>query len=162
MASEKKILLTRTGYEKLVRELDHLSRVERPRLLQEILEGAADGGLEPGPDFRQVLARRQWVDGRIAQLQEILANAEVLVGSNLPPDRVRFNARVSIRNLATGEELCFRLVGPLEADPGKKTLSISSPLGRALLGRSRGEHVELRTPGGQRVYQILHIETDTA
>lgn len=162
MAPEEKILLTRTGYEKLVRELDLLSRVERPRLLQEILEGAQDGIGEPGWDLQQTLARRQWVDARIQELKSILANAEVLVGSNLPPDRVRFNSTVSIRNLANGEEVRYRLVGPVEADPQNGRLSIGSPLGQALMGRLRGERVELHTPGGRRAYLIVDIEMDLA
>ncbi len=158
----EKILLTRAGYEKLLKELDHLCRVERPRLLQEILEDAADGVLDQNPDLKWTLARRRWVDSRIQELQQILANAEVLVGSNLPPDRVRFNARVSLRNLVTGEEVRYRLVGPLEADPGAGHLSIGSPLGKALLGRAAGERVELDTPAGRRSYQILDIEMDAA
>ncbi len=162
MGTEKKILLTRTGYEKLVKELDLLSRVERPRLVREILEGTADWASEPGFDFERTLSRRQWVDGRIQELQKILANAEVLVGSNLPPDRVRFNALVCLRNLATGEEVRYRLVGPLEADPAHGHLSIQSPLGKALLGRALGEQVALTTPGGLRRYQILAIEMDEA
>jgi len=162
MAPAEKIPLTRAGYEKLVRELDLLSRVERPRLLKEILEGAADGILDQSPDFQHVLARRQWVDSRIQELKRILANAEVLVGSNLPPDRVRFDSTVSIRNLANGEELRYRLVGPVEADPQNGRLSIGSPLGQALLGRVRGERVELLTPGGRRAYLIVDIEMDVA
>lgn len=162
MAPEEKILLTRAGYEKLVRELDLLSRVERPRLLQEILENAQDGLSEPGWDLQHTLARRQWVDARIQELKRILANAEVLVGSNLPPDRVRFNSTVSLRNLANGEEMRYRLVGPVEADPQNGRLSIGSPLGQALMGRLRGERVELHTPGGRRAYLIVDIEMDLA
>lgn len=161
-ADVEKILLTRAGYEKLVKELDRLCRVERPRLLQEIIEDASDWVFDQSPDFKRTLARRQWVDGRIMELQQILASAEVLVGSNLPPDRVRFNARVSLRNLDTGEEVRYRLVGPLEADPVNGRLSVGSPLGQALLGRAPGEQVELDTPAGRRAYQILGIEMDAA
>ncbi|MBW1990966.1 MAG: GreA/GreB family elongation factor [Deltaproteobacteria bacterium] len=156
----EKILLTRDGYEKLLRELELLRRVERPRLVHEILEDAPEWGAEAGPDFQRTLARRQRVERRIRELQEILANAEVLVGSNLPPDRVRFNARVRILNLQTGKEQQFKLVGPLEADAGNGRLSTASPLGRALMGRVRGDRVELETPAGRRAYQILEIEMD--
>ncbi|MDI6853247.1 MAG: GreA/GreB family elongation factor [Deltaproteobacteria bacterium] len=156
----EKILLTRAGYEKLLKELELLSRVERPRVLHEILQDAPDWGFEAGPDFKSTLARREWVDQRIKQLQDLLANAEVLVGSNLPPDQVRFNARVRILNLHTGKEQHFKLVGPFEADAGNGRLSTASPLGQALMGRTLGERVEVETPAGKRSYQILEIEMD--
>jgi transcription elongation factor GreA len=156
----EKIQLTRAGYEKLLRELETLSRVERPRVVQEIIEDTPDWGFEAGPDFQRILDRRRWVDRRIKQLQDILANAEVLVGSNLPPDRVRFNARVRILNLHNGKEQQFKIVGPFEADAGHGRLSTASPLGRALMGHALGDRVEVETPAGKRSYQILEIEMD--
>jgi transcription elongation factor GreA len=156
----EKILLTRSGYEKIVKELEILSRVERPQVVQEILESAPEGRPEKNPDFQSTLARKQRLERRIKQLQLILANAEVLVGSNLPPDQVRFNSRVRVRNLSTGKEQVFKLVGSVEADAGRGELSISSPLGRALLGRVLGEIVSLETPRGPRSYHILDIQMD--
>ncbi len=155
----KKILLTRSGYEKLVRELDLLSRVERPQLVQELLEAAQEGG-EKNPDFLSALVQRQRLDRRIQQLQQTLANAEVLVGSNLPPNRVRFNSLVWVRNLSSGREREFKLVSTIEANAALGHLSTSSPLGRALLGRRLGERVEVHTPSGLKFYQILEIRMD--
>jgi transcription elongation factor GreA len=156
----EKIQLTRAGYQNLLKELEMLSRVERPRVVQEIIEDAHDWHFKADPDFQRILDRRRWVDRRIQQLQDILANAEVLVGSNLPPDRVRFTARVTILNLTTGKIQHFRLVGPFEADAGNGRLSTASPLGRALMGHRRGDRVEVETPVGRRSYQILEIEMD--
>ena len=156
----EKIQLTWAGYEKLLKELETLSRVERPRVVHEIIEDTPDWGFGNNPDFQRTLDRRRWVDRRIKQLQDILANAEVLVGSNLPPDRVRFNARVRILNLHNGKEQQFKIVGPFEADAGNGRLSMASPLGRALMGQARGDRVELETPAGKRSYQILEIEMD--
>ncbi len=156
----EKILLTRSGYEKIVKELELLSRVERPQVVQEILETAPEGRPEKNLDFQATLARKQRVERRIKQLQHILANAEVLVGSNLPPDQVRFNCRVLVKNLGTGKEQVFKLVGVLEADAGRGQLSIASPLGLALLGRRSGDTVSLETPRGPRSYQILDIQMD--
>ncbi len=151
------MLLTRAGYEKIMRELEFLSRVERPLVVREILETAQEAGIEQNPDFQSALARRHQVERRIKQLQEILANVEVLVGSNLSPTKVRFNARVKIVNLTTGQEREFRIVGPLEADATAGCLSLASPLGRALMGRVAGERVQVQTPRGMRSYQILGI-----
>jgi transcription elongation factor GreA len=152
-----KILLTRTGYEKLVQELEILSQVERPQVVRELLEAAQEGGVEKNPDFQSALAQRQQLDRRIKQLQQTLANAEVLVGSNLPPTKVRFNSTVRVRNLDTGREQEFKLVGTLEADASAGRLSMTSPLGRALLGRAAGDKVQVHTPRGLRSYQILEI-----
>jgi transcription elongation factor GreA len=152
-----KIPLTRAGYEKLVKELELLSKVERPEVVREILEVARDGRVEKNPDFQAALAQRQRLERRIRQLQHILANAEVLVGSNLAPNIVRFNSRVRVVNQDTGREHRFKLVGPIESDASRGRLSISSPLGRALLGRKAGDYVRLQTPAGLRAYQILEI-----
>jgi len=156
----KKNLLTRLGYEKLLKEFELLSQVERPRLVQEILAAAGDGLPSSQQDFQRLVARRQRVERRIEQLQQILSNAEVLVGSNLPADQVRFNSQVRVVNLATGQERQFRLVGPLEAEAWEGGLSMSSPLGRALMGRRLGDMIEVDTPGGRRTYQILEIRMD--
>lgn len=154
------MLLTRAGYEKILRELEILSRVERPQVVRELLEAAHEGRLEKNQGYQAALAQRQRLEKRIRQLQQILANAEVLVGSNLPPTKVRFNSRVRILNLAHGQEQEFLLVSAVEADAGQGQLSINSPLGRALLGRSLGECFQVQTPGGLRSYRILDIQME--
>jgi transcription elongation factor GreA len=113
--------------------------------------------VEKNPDFQAALSQRQQMDRRIKQLQQTLANAEVLVGSNLPPNQVRFNSEVRVRNLDTGREQEFKLVGGVEADASRGRLSMTSPLGRALLGRALGDRVQIQTPRGPRNYQILEI-----
>lgn len=155
----KKFLLTRTGYEEMLRELTVLVRKERARVLKELWQATREWGADD-PDLKALLARRQWLENRIRYLQKVLANAEVLVGSNHPPDRVRFNCRVTICHLGNGKIQQFRLVGPLEADAQNGRLSTASPLGRALLGRAAGERVDLETPAGLRSYQILDISVD--
>jgi len=156
----EKILLTRAGYEKLIRELEFLSRVERPQIVREMMEAVQEGGMEKNPDFQSALAQRQRLERRIKHLQQTLAHAEVLVGSNLSPHKVRFNARVKIVNLATGQEQEFKIVGPLEADATVGHLSMASPLGKALLGRAVGDRLQVQTPRGFRAYQILEIRME--
>lgn len=155
-----KILLTRAGYQKIIKELETLSRVERPLVVRELLEAAREGRLEKNQEFQSALAQRQRLEKRIRQLQQILANAQVLVGSNLPPTQVRFNSRVRIVNLDQGQEHEFILVSAVEADVGQGQLSLTSPLGRALLGRSPGEIIQVQTPGGLRSYRILDIQME--
>ncbi|RJR36456.1 MAG: transcription elongation factor GreA [Deltaproteobacteria bacterium] len=156
----EKIQLTRAGYKKIIKELEILSRVERPMVVRELLDAAQEGRLERNQDFQSALAHRQRLEKRIRQLQQILANAEVLVGSNLPPTKVRFNSRLRIVNLSNGQEQEFILVSAVEADAGRGHLSISSPLGRALLGRRLGDCIQVQTPGGLRSYRILEIRME--
>jgi transcription elongation factor GreA len=157
-----KILLTRAGYEEILKELRLLSGEERSGLVREIVEATPEWGASGDPDFQRILARKRRLERRIQYLRQVLANAEVLVGSNLPPDRVRFNCLVTIRHLANGKVQQFRLVGPMEADAQNSRLSTASPLGRALMGRAKGARVELETPAGRRSYQILDISVDEA
>jgi transcription elongation factor GreA len=157
-----KILLTRAGYEEILKELRTLTGEERAGLVQEIVEATPEWGATGDPDFQRILSKKRRLERRIQYLQQVLANAEVLVGSNLPPDQVRFNCRVTIRHLATGKVQQFRLVGPVEADAQNGRLSMAAPLGRALLGRAKGERVDLDTPAGRRSYQILDISVEEA
>jgi transcription elongation factor GreA len=156
----EKVLLTRAGYEKLIRELEFLSQVERPQVVRDILEAAQEGRVEKNPDFQSALVHRRQLERRIRQLQQTLANAEVLVGSNLSADKVRFNARVRVVNLNTGQEREYKMVGPLEADAAIGHLSLASPLGKALLGRAVGDRLQVQTPRGIRMYQILEIRRE--
>ncbi|MEJ2672173.1 MAG: GreA/GreB family elongation factor [Deltaproteobacteria bacterium] len=93
-------------------------------------------------------------------MQRTLVNSEVLVGTNLSADKVRFNTRVRIINLTTGQEREFKIVGPLEADAAAGCLSLISPLGKALMGRSVGDRLQVQTPRGLRSYQILEISME--
>jgi transcription elongation factor GreA len=157
-----KILLTRAGYGDILKELRLLSGEERSGLVQEILEATPEWGAGSDPDLQRILAKKRRLERRIQYLQQVLANAEVLVGSNLPPDRVRFNCRVTILHLANGKVQQFRLVGPVEADAQNGRLSTASPLGQALLGKTAGDRIDLETPAGRRSYQILDISVDEA
>lgn len=157
-----KILLTRAGYEDILKELRILASEERPGLVQEILAATPEWGAADDVDLQRILARKRRTERRIEYLRQLLANAEVLVGSNLPPDRVRFNSRVTILRLDSGRVQQFRLVGPVEADAINGRLSTAAPLGRALIGRAAGDRVEIDTPAGRRTYQILDISMDEA
>ncbi len=152
-----KSLLTKEGYMKLLQELRRLRRLVRPLILEEVSEAAAEGRLEDNESYWEARRRQAQVDLRIHKLQEIISQSEVLVGNNLTPSQVRFNSRVKVCNLATGEILEFHLVSSVEADVAQGYLSVDSPMGRALLGRKVGERIGFHPPGGQRSYQILEI-----
>jgi transcription elongation factor GreA len=155
-----KSLLTHRGYQKLLQELKLLRQVDRMQALSELMETTQEGRLEKNPEYQAARARQARVEGRIRQLQHIIANSEVVVGGNLKPTRVLFNSWVKIRNLITGQIQSFHLVGTEEADVEEGHLSIMSPLGMALLGRTVGERIDLNPPGGRRFYQVLEIYLD--
>lgn len=155
-----KALLTQQGYWKLLQELKRLRRFVRPLIVEEVMEAAADGRLEKNELYWEARSRQHQVDRRIYQLQEIISQSEVLVGNNLSPSQVRFNSRVKVCNLATGEILTFHLVSSAEADVRQGYLSIESPMGQALLGRKVGEQVGFNPPGGRRSYKVLEIHME--
>ena len=153
-----KVILTQEGYRKLLRELKHLRRIVRPRILEDVMEAAADGRLEKNDQYWEARSRQAQVDRQIRHLQEIIAQSEVLVGSNLTASQVRFNCRVKICNVITQEISIFHLVSSIEADVRQGHLSIESPLGQALLGKKVGERIGFNPPGGPRWYQVLEIQ----
>lgn len=153
-----KSLLTQEGYWKLLQELRQLRRFVRPLVLAEVMEAAADGRLDTNESYWEARSRQAQVDRRIRELQEVISQSEILVGHNLKPSRVRFNSRVKVCNLATGEISEFHLVSSVEADVRQGYLSIDSPMGQALLGRQVGERIGFHPPGGHRSYQVLEIQ----
>jgi transcription elongation factor GreA len=152
-----KSLLTQQGYWKLLQELHRLRRFVRPLIVAEVMEAAAEGRLDRNESYWEARHRQAQVERQIHRLQEIISQSEVLVGHNLEPSQVRFNSRVKVCNLATGEIQEFHLVSSVEADVRQGYLSIDSPMGRALLGKKVGERVGFNPPGGQRSYQVLEI-----
>jgi transcription elongation factor GreA len=153
-------LLTQRGYWQLLQELKRLRRFVRPVILEEVMEAAAEGCLEKNGPYWEARTRQAQVDRRINKLQEIISHSEVLVGNNLTPSQVRFNCRVKVCNLATGEISMYHLVSSEEADVRQGYLSIESPMGQALLGRKVGEKIGFNPPGGQRSYQVLEIQME--
>lgn len=156
-----KTLLTRGGYDKLLTELKHLCQVVRPQARMELMEATLEGPRENNLFYREARSRHDRVDRRIRQLQQLLSESEVVVGGNLRPRAVIFDSRVKVVNLQSGKTLTFHLVGAVEADPLHGRLSITSPLGQALLGRQVGEYIRVHAPGGLRDYQILAIDRET-
>jgi transcription elongation factor GreA len=153
-------LLTQQGYWKLLQELKRLRRFVRPVILEELMEAAAEGRLEKNEPYWEARNRQAQVDRRINKLQEIISHSEVLIGNNLTPSQVRFNCRVKVCNLATGEISIYHLVSSEEADVRQGYLSVESPMGQALLGRKVGEKIGFNPPGGQRSYQVLEIQME--
>jgi len=153
----ERIPITREGYEALKKELENLKRVERPLNIKAIEEARAHGDLSENAEFEAAKERQAFIEARINELQMKLGNADIIDPDKLPRDRAVFGSRVVLENLDTGENVEYQLVGPDESDIKKGKISVSSPLGRALIGHQPGHEVIMEAPGGKRCYEILEI-----
>lgn len=152
-----KVPLTREGFEALKRELETLKRVERPQNIKAIEEARAHGDLSENAEFHAAKDRQGFLEGRIGELEFKIANAEIIETKKLPKDRAVFGSRVILENIDTGEDVEYQLVGPDESDIEKGRISVSSPLGRALIGKKPGDELTVQVPGGQRAYELVEI-----
>jgi len=152
-----RIPITKTGYETLKKELEHLKRVERPSNIKAIEEARAHGDLSENAEFAAAKDRQAFLEGRIGELSYKIGNADVIDPDLLPKDRAVFGCTVVLENIDTGENIKYQLVGPDESDIGKGRISVSSPLGMAIIGKKSGEEIVLQAPGGKRFYELVEI-----
>jgi transcription elongation factor GreA len=152
-----KIPVTKEGYEALKRELQNLKRVERPQNIKAIEEARAHGDLSENAEFHAAKDRQGFLVGRIGELEFKIANADIIETKKLPKDRAVFGSRVILENIDTGEDVEYQLVGPDESDIEKGRISVSSPLGRAMIGKKPGDELSVQVPGGKRAYELVEI-----
>ena len=152
-----RIPVTRKGYEALNKELENLKRVERPQNIKAIEEARAHGDLSENAEFAAAKDRQGFIEGRIGELEFKLANADVINIDNLPRDRAVFGTKVLLENVDTGEKVEYQLVGSDESDIQNGRISVSSPLGKAILGKKPGDELTLEVPGGKRIYELVEI-----
>ena len=153
----ERIPVTREGYEVLKKELEKLKRVERPQNIKAIEEARAHGDLSENAEFAAAKDRQGFIEGRISELEYKLANADVIEPDKLNKEKAVFGSRVLLENIETGQDVEYQLVGPDESDIERGRISISSPLGRAILGKKPGDELVLQVPGGRRVYELVEI-----
>lgn len=153
----EKIPMTRAGYEVLEQELKTLKSVDRPTVIKAIAEAREHGDLSENAEYHAAREKQSFVEGRIKELELILGRAEVIDTAKLSGS-VKFGATVTIVDEDTDEERTYQIVGEAEADLEKGLLNIKSPLARALIGKDEGDSVEVRTPGGDKGYEILAVK----
>jgi transcription elongation factor GreA len=149
--------ITPEGYSKLREELNQLRSVERPKVIQMIAVAREHGDLSENAEYHAARDRQSFIEGRVKEIENKLARAEVIDPSKLSGDRVAFGATVKLSNTQTEEEVAYRLVGADEANLEAGTISIASPLARSLLGKEVGDEVKVRMPGGERLYEVLEV-----
>lgn len=152
-----RIPVTRQGFEALKKELENLKKVERPQNIKAIEEARAHGDLSENAEYAAAKDRQGFIEGRINDLEYKLANVDVITIEKLPKDRAVFGSKVVLENVETGEDVVYQLVGPDESDIENGRISISSPLGKALIGRKPGDELSLQVPGGKRSYELVEI-----
>lgn len=153
----KRIPMTPQGYLKLQDELERLLKVDRPRNIKEISEARAHGDLSENAEYHAAKERQSFLEGRIQELKTKLALADVINPAKISQDKVAFGAKVKVLDLDTNEEKNFMLVGPEEADVKNGRISISSPVGKALVNKEVGDVVNIKVPAKTLEYEILEI-----
>jgi transcription elongation factor GreA len=149
--------ITPEGAQKLRDELHHLKSVARPAIIQAIATAREHGDLSENAEYHAARDRQSFIEGRIQEIENKLARAEVIDTTKLEGDRVAFGATVKLSNTATGEEVSYRILGADESDLAKGSISITSPLARSLVGKQVGDEVKVRMPGGERTYEVLDV-----
>jgi transcription elongation factor GreA len=149
--------MTRGGLLRLKQELKRLKNVERPKIVKEIAEARSHGDLSENAEYHAAKEKQSHVEGRIAQVEHWIATAEVIDVTKLQGDRVVFGATVTLE-ADSGEEVTYRIVGELEADLKQGRISVTSPIARALIGKSEGDTTVVRSPGGEKEYEIKAVE----
>lgn len=149
--------LTSKGAERLREELKRLKQVERPRIIQAIAEARAHGDLSENAEYHAAREQQGFCEGRIKELEHDLSHCQIIDVSHIPKtDKVVFGATVSLES-ETGEEVVFQIVGEPEADVRLGLISISSPIARALVGKTEGDEVDVAVPGGTRTFEIVSV-----
>jgi transcription elongation factor GreA len=154
----EKVPMTGEGYAVLDEELKRLKTQERPSVIGQIAEARLHGDLSENAEYHAAKDRQGWIEGRIAEIEDKIARAQVIDVSKLSGSQVKFGATVSVVDEDTEDEARYQIVGEHEADVKAGKLSISSPLSRAMIGKEVGDVVEVNTPGGVKAYEILKIE----
>lgn len=149
--------MTRAGCEALKRELKHLKSVERPANVKAIEVAREHGDLRENADYHAAKEKQSHLAGRVEYLEDRLARADIIDVTKLSGDRVVFGATVKLEDSESGAKVQYIIVGEVEADLKKGRISITSPIARGLIGREVGDSVKIKTPGGEREYDILEV-----
>ena len=153
----EQVPITKEGYEALKKELEYLKKVERPKNIKAIEEARAHGDITENAEFEAAKNRQAFIDGKLSDLEYKLSRADIIDSKILSNDRAVFASSVVLENIDTGENVKYQLVGPDEANIEKGRISISSPLGKAIIGKKPGDKIILQAPGGKRSYELVEI-----
>jgi len=153
----EKVPMTQSGFAKLNEELRWRQQEERPRIIEAISEARAHGDLSENAEYHAAKEAQSHNEGRVGELEDYIARAEVIDLSKMSGSKIKFGARVKLIDEDTEEEKTYQIVGDQEADVKEGRISISSPIARALIGKEAGDSVEVNAPGGSKAYEIVAV-----
>jgi transcription elongation factor GreA len=154
----EKVPMTEAGYENLLVELKRLKTEERPRIIRAIEEARGHGDLSENAEYHAAKERQAFIESRVAEIEDKTARAEVIDVSKLSGKQIKFGAIIRLADEDTDVRITYQIVGTDESDIKSGLLSIGSPLARALIGKSKGDSVEVVTPGGSKAYEIISLK----
>lgn len=154
----EKVPMTAAGYNRLQEELKHLKAVERPAVIKAIAEAREHGDLSENAEYHAARERQSFIEGRVMEIEDRLARADVIDVTKLKGDSIKFGATVTLADEDTDEESIFQIVGQDESDVKEGRLSITAPLSRVLIGKHVGDVVEVTTPNGSKSYEVINID----
>ena len=154
----ERIPMTAAGFRSLEEEVNHLKNVKRHEIIKAIAEARAHGDLSENAEYHAAKERQGFIEGRVMELEDQIGRAEVIDVSKLSGSTVKFGATVTLVDEDTDEKRKYQIVGDVESDAKHGKISLSSPIARALIGKGKGDTVEVTTPGGARSYKLLKVE----
>jgi transcription elongation factor GreA len=152
-----KVPMTEAGHSAMLDEIKHLKTVERPRIIKLIEEARSHGDLSENAEYHAAKEQQGWIEARVAELEDKISRAEIIDVSKLSGDTVKFGAKVTLVDEDTEQKAAYQIVGEFEADVKQGKISVSSPIARAIIGKKKGDSVEVSTPGGGKSYEILQV-----
>jgi transcription elongation factor GreA len=158
MTALTKVPMTGDGFNRLQEELKRLKSTDRPSIIRQIAEAREHGDISENAEYHAARERQSFIEGRVLELEDKIARAEVIDVSKLSGKVVKFGATVTLADEETEEEAAYQIVGEDEADISKGRLSVTSPLARALIGKGIGDSVEVNTPRGARSYEVMKVK----
>lgn len=150
--------MTREGYQRMQEELKNLVRVSRPQVVQAIAEARSHGDLSENAEYDAAKERQSFIEGRIKELNDKIARAQVINPAELESEKVLFGAKVTLFDVDSGNEVSYQIVGEDEADIKLGKLSVTSPVGKALIGHRLDDEVRIQVPSGLKIYEIIDIK----
>ncbi len=154
----EKIPFTDIGLQKIKNELNNLKKIERPNVIKAISIAREHGDLSENAEYHAAKEKQSFIEGRITELEDVLSRADIIDISKLNAEKVTFGTKIVVYDEELEKEITFSIVGPYEADLENGKISVSSPTARALMGKEKNNVVEVKTPGGIKVYEIISID----
>lgn len=153
-----RVPITRQGLKKIKEELTRLERVDRPENIRAIEEARSHGDLSENAEYDAAKERQSFIEGRINELRAAIGNCEIIEVEEGPSDRVIFGTTVLLYDFQTDKEITYQLLGPYESEPENGRISVTSPIGKALIGKAAGDEISVQTPGGIQEFEIVDIK----